>query len=254
MRGLRDDLKLALDPVEFARHVGMRPERWQADLLSTPSNRVILNCSRQAGKSSFSAILALHRALYFPKSLVLVFAPALRQSQEFFQKLDAFWRAAGLPGEADSERKLGLELKNGSRVEALPGSEKTTRGFSAPSLIIFEEASRIDDSLYFDGARPMIATVPDSTLLLISSPYGRRGFFYEEWEHGGPGWERFRITADDSEAVKSEYIEEERRIKSERQIAQEYYCEFTEADGAVFGGNLIDHAFDDDEVLPLWQD
>ncbi|PLS85351.1 MAG: hypothetical protein CYG60_13115 [Actinobacteria bacterium] len=231
----------------------MEPELWQESLLSTPSNRVILACSRQAGKSSFSAILALHRALYFPKSLVLVFAPALRQSQEFFQKVDEFWRAAELPGEANSERKLGLELKNGSRIEALPGSERTTRGFSAPSLIIFEEAARIEDALYYDGARPMIATVPESTLLLISSPYGKRGFFYHEWEHGGPGWERFRVTADDSDAVKSEYIEEERRIKSERQIRQEYYCEFLETEDSVFTSDLIEAALSD-EVEPLWTD
>lgn len=250
---LKDDLKFALNPAQFARHVGMKPEPWQEALLSTSSSRVILNCARQAGKSSFSAILALHRALYFPKSLVLVFAPALRQSQEFFQKVDAFWRAAELPGEANSERKLGLELKNGSRIEALPGSERTTRGFSAPSLIIFEEAARIDDALYFDGARPMIATVPDSTLLLISSPYGKRGFFYHEWEHGGPGWERFRVTADDSDAVKSEYIEEERLAKTERQIQQEYYCEFLETEDSVFTSDLIEAALSDD-VEPLWTD
>ncbi len=37
--------------ITFARRLGFEPEPWQADLLTTPSNRIILNCSRQVGKA-----------------------------------------------------------------------------------------------------------------------------------------------------------------------------------------------------------
>lgn len=125
MAQLRDDLRLALDRVAFARAVGLdEPDPWQEDLLRSESRRVLLNITRQGGKSTTAAMIALHRALYRPGSLVLALAPAERQSKELFSKITAFYRALGHAPAPDSDRKLGLELPNGSRIEALPGSEK----------------------------------------------------------------------------------------------------------------------------------
>jgi hypothetical protein len=90
MVSLSEDLKLALDRVAFAERLGIVPDRWQQDLLRSSSDRVLLNCSRQSGKSTMSAVIALHRALYHPGSLILCLAPALRQSQELFGKVLGF--------------------------------------------------------------------------------------------------------------------------------------------------------------------
>src|SRR5215217_786817 len=89
---LRDDLKLALDRVAFAEKLGISPDSWQEDFLRSSSDRVLLNCSRQPGKSTMSAVIALHCALYYPGSLVLCLAPTLRQSQELFAKVVGFYR------------------------------------------------------------------------------------------------------------------------------------------------------------------
>jgi len=63
---LGDDLRLALDRVAFVHKLGIDPDPWQRDLLRSDSDRVLLNCCRQSGKSTMSALLALHRALYHP--------------------------------------------------------------------------------------------------------------------------------------------------------------------------------------------
>jgi hypothetical protein len=63
MVALREDLRLALDCVAFARELGIVPDGWQEDLLRSSGGRVLLNCSRQSGKSTMSAVIALHRAL-----------------------------------------------------------------------------------------------------------------------------------------------------------------------------------------------
>src|SRR5215212_4186680 len=136
---LRDDLKLALDRVAFAEELGIVPDAWQKEFLRSSSDRVLLNCSRQSGKSTMSAVIALHRALYYPGSLVLCLAPALRQSRELFTKIAGFYRDLGRPVKAQGERKLSLELENDSRIITLPGSEKTIRGFSGVDLLIFDE-------------------------------------------------------------------------------------------------------------------
>jgi hypothetical protein len=93
------------------------------------------------------AIIALHRALYHPGSLILCLAPALRQSQELFGKIVGFYRHLGQPVPADAEQRLGLELTNGSRIVALPGTKKTIRGFSGVDLLVLHEATQVDDAL-----------------------------------------------------------------------------------------------------------
>jgi hypothetical protein len=78
---LRDDLRLALDRVSFAKELGIVPDGWQEDLLRSTSNRTLLNCCRQSGKSTMAALIGLHKALYRDGSLVLILAPAERQAQ-----------------------------------------------------------------------------------------------------------------------------------------------------------------------------
>src|SRR5215212_3822081 len=156
MAALREDLKLALDRAAFAEKLGIVPDGWQEDLLRSISERVLLNCCRQSGKSTMSGLIALHRALYHPGSLILCLAPALRQSQELFGKVLGFYRDLGRPILPQAERKLSLDLQNGSRIITLPGTEKTIRGFSGADLLIVDEASRVDDELYF-AIRPMLA-------------------------------------------------------------------------------------------------
>src|SRR5215203_1658010 len=107
-RDISQRILVGLDRVSFARSLGIEPDGWQADLLRSTSDRVLLNCSRQSGKSTISALIALHRALYYPGSLVLCLAPALRQSQELFGKVIGFYRDLERPVAASAERKLSL--------------------------------------------------------------------------------------------------------------------------------------------------
>src|ERR671916_2087683 len=192
MVGLSEDLWLALDRAAFARALGLEPDPWQERLLRSGSDRVLLNCCRQSGKSTMTAVIALHRALYHPGSLILCLAPALRQSQELFGKVLGFYRDLDRPILAQAERKLSLELENESRIVTLPGTEKTIRGFSGAALLIVDEASRVADELYF-ATRPMLA-VSGGSLMMLSTPYGKRGMFYEEWSQG-EGWECYEVPA-----------------------------------------------------------
>src|SRR5215203_3402422 len=167
MVSLAGDLRLALDRISFARALGLEPDPWQEDLLHSTSDRILLNCSRQSGKSTMTGIIALHRALYHPDSLILCLAPALRQSQELFGKVLSFYRDLGRPIPAHTERKLSLELQNDSRILTLPGSERTIRGYSGAALLVVDEAGRVDDELYY-SVRPMLA-VSGGALLMLST-------------------------------------------------------------------------------------
>src|SRR5215208_562055 len=112
MVAVREDIRLALDRVAFARvALGLEPDPWQKDLLRSTSDRVLLNISRQAGKSTMAALLALHKALYSPNSLTLILAPAERQAKETFSKAATMYASLGRGSVApESYRKLGMEL------------------------------------------------------------------------------------------------------------------------------------------------
>src|SRR5580704_10470228 len=85
---VRDDLRWGLDPVAFAIDaLRIVPDPWQEGVLRSSSRRLLLNCSRQAGKSTIASVLALHRALFHANSLVLLLSPSLRQSSELFRKV-----------------------------------------------------------------------------------------------------------------------------------------------------------------------
>ncbi len=217
----------AVDPVIFAEEfLDFNSDPWQADFLKSTDPRIILNCSRQSGKSTVTAILALWEAIYKPRSVIVLDSPSLRQSTELMIKFSEFLGQIDQKVKLDTDTKLSVRFSNGSRVLALPGSERTIRGLSAVTLFIGDEAAAIPDELY-KSIRPMLA-VSHGRLVLMSTPRGMQGFFWEIWERG-EGWTRYRITADQCPRISPEFLEEERRELGPIWFEQEYFCQFVAA-------------------------
>ncbi len=239
-----------LSPIELARQAGF-PNRdsWQREVLESPARQVILLASRQSGKSQTTAILATHRAVTIPDSLVLLLAPALRQSQELFRKVRACYAALGPTVPAVVENALSLELSNRSRIVCLPGKEQTVRGFSAPDLVIEDESARVPDELH-QAIRPMLA-ISRGRLVLLSSAFGRRGHFYESWENGGPDWLRVKVTAHEVPRIDPAWLAAERAAIGSWWFEQEYLCVFKDAIDSFFRSEDIAVAASSD-VLPLF--
>jgi len=217
-------------------------------VLGTTRKRGLLNCSRQWGKSTITAAKAVHQASSEPGSLTLVVSPSARQSGEFLRKAGGFVRKLGIRPKGDGDNELSIQMPNGSRIVGLPESEATIRGFSAVSLLLIDEAARVSDEVY-RAVRPMLA-VSQGALWLMSTPFGKRGFFYEAWAHGGGEWERIRAPATECPRIPREFLEEERAVQGERWFRQEYLCEFEDAVSGVFARDLVDRAITD-EVEPL---
>lgn len=230
------------DPVLMFEDRGMTCDPWQARVLRSHANRLLLLAARQSGKSTVTATLALRRALLYENSLVLLFAPSLRQSGELFRKVMLAYRELGRPVAAEKELSLSLDLVNGSRIVTLPGDEDTTRGYSAPALVILDEAARCNDDL-IAAISPMLATVPDGRLLLLSTPVGRRGVFFDLWTNNDPTWERIIAPASDCPRIDPAFLAQERLILGERWYNQEYMCRFEETIGQLFSSEEIDRAF-----------
>jgi hypothetical protein len=239
--------QLIADSSQIMALAGMEPDIWQEKLLRSPASQVLLLCSRQAGKSTVAAALALQTALARSHSPVLLLSPSLRQSSELFRKVIELYGALGRPMPVIAESALRIELANHSRIVALPGDEKNVRCFSGVGMLIIDEAARVEDSLY-RAVRPMLA-VSRGRLVALSTPFGKRGWFHDEW-HSTRDWERVRITAEECARIPQEFLEEERKALGERWYKQEYQCDWAENVNCVFSYASIQAAFTD-EVEPL---
>ena len=251
MQSLVNDLRLATNPVAFAAACGIeRLDKWQKQLLTTSATRIILNCARQTGKSTITALMALRVALYEGPALCLVLSPSERQSAEFFRKLVELYRR--LPDQAPllSESETRGRFANGSRIIALPGSSATIRGFSAAKLIAIDEAARVDDEL-FPSIKPMLVSSKGGRLVLLSTPAARAGSFFDIWTKGGPHWLKIKVTAEQSSVVNREVLEEDRQEMPPWRFKAEYMAEFVDDDATLFPSSLLDQLVRDD-IRPLF--
>ena len=241
---IASELRCALDPVAFAiERLGFTPDPWQAEVLRLGDKNTLLCCSRQAGKSTTTAIIALHCALFQPGALILLGSPSQRQSQELFTKIMDFFKALDQRPALDEDNKTGCRLTNGSRIVSLPGTGATVRGFSAPDLVIEDEAAFVADSFNL-AVRPMLA-VSHGRLILMSTPMGCIGHFYKSWTEGGDDWHRVKVPATECPRITAKFLASERREMGEMWFDQEYMCAFAEIMDSVFKMDAIESAISD---------
>ncbi len=256
----------SIDPTGYLASMGWISYPWQEVVLGK-HRRLILKCPRQSGKSTAIAAKAGHHCKHHPGALVMLLAPTENQAVELMEKIGVFLSQ-------DSEIRLlrdstiVKQFANGSRIRAFTANPTSVRGYSAPTMIIFDEAAYVEDELYLT-VRPMLTDNEDCELILLSTPNGRRGFFYDTWVDGDPDvWKKVQVDVLDilgdhpdfslkqrdlseqgvdlflSERHTKEFLEEELRVMGERWYRQEYGGEFLDMEGAVFRFDDVLAAFE----------
>jgi hypothetical protein len=172
----------------------------------------------------------------------------LRRSSELFRKTKDFLVA--LRAEIAEESALRLERSNGARVISLPGGAANIRGYSKPALVILDEAAFINDQM-IAALRPMLA-VSQGRLIMLSTPFGQRGQFFEAWMNGGASWQRFKVTAYQCPRIDPVWLANERQQLGPYIFASEYGCEFLGTLDAVFRYEDIQGMVSTD-IRPLFQ-
>lgn len=244
------DIAYRADPALMMSAAGIPPDPWQVSYLRSRAPRLILNCGRQTGKSTATAGKAVNRVCLYPDSLALLLSPSMRQVRELAAKIDDVYR--GLPGLPDMLTKSASEMTfaNGSRIVSLPSTEGTIRGFSKPDLVIIDEAAWVTDALY-NSVRPMLATSTNGQLILLSTPFGKEGFFARAWHAESSVWQRHTIKASDCPRISPAFLQEERDELGEWWYEQEYECAFKDSVDQLFSTDSIKAAFADDQLQPL---
>jgi len=107
----------------------------------------------------------------------------------------------------------------------------------------------VPDELYL-AVRPMLA-VSRGRLVAMSTPFGKRGWWYEAWRNGGRRWKRVEVTAHECPRIPEDFLEEERRTMGEWFFRQEYLAEFLDADTQAFATDDIERMFS--EEIETWE-
>jgi len=265
-----------VDPAGYIDRIWNPTYEWQREALNPIHRRLMLNCARQSGKSTIVAGLGLHTAKHKAKSLTLIFSPTEDQSKETIKKVQDYMDLDDSLQKLTrgGESKKAKEFRNGSRIIALSGSEKAARGYSSPDLIILDEAARVPEETY-RAVRPMLVKNPHAQMILLSTPWRKGGFFFEEWTKN-PIWKKIYVVPkwklDDEtgriierppidefkvemaqkgiDAFYSphhtlEFLYEELMSIGPIWFKREYGCEFIEGMETMFSLDLIESAYDD---------
>ena len=278
----------------YLERLGFESYQWQRDVLVTahrgivrgmacrdgrepsalpgPANpsRIWLGCARQSGKSEISAAIALWTAKMFPESFALIVAPAKDDARKTFAKIR---RMAARDPEITTlprDSKEELQLINNSRAVCV--ALERARGYSRPDVIIIDEAARVPDA-EIAAIRPTATTNPHAIQMMMSTPYGKRGFFYEAMDPGSE-WTKYQaippFCLDDRPAVipraesesefrermaaknirgyyspahRHDWLASELQMLGSHLWRQEYGFEFLDTQDQVFSSDHVDRMF-----------
>jgi hypothetical protein len=215
------DMAYRIDPALWVRHVlGVEPTPWQQQFQRAPRGASILALTaRQVGKTTSAAWAIAHFMLFAPGGLNVIACPAQRQSAEAVRRVYANLVKVG--AKFKSVNVYGLELTDGSRVLALPGSDDSIRGLTVDGWIVADEAARLTNEL-ISALRPMRARCPQARLAMLSTAWSRTDPFWTAWESDDPSWIRLRATADTPGLLRAEFLEQERRALGDNRYNREF--------------------------------
>ncbi len=218
---MEDKLGFDLDPL-------------QRRLLKSRAQRDLLNCTRKWGKITTVGAAACHEAAFMRGTKTVIVAPSLGQSTMLLQRVEEFAALAKLKSAPYRGEHPGLVLAGGV-VIALPGNEATVRGLEGTTWVIVDEAARVPDALFY-AVRPFLANT-NGRMTVMSTPFGKRGWFYTE--HNSKRWTVTRVSAPECPRISAEFLAEERLVLPDPWFRQEYLCEFTSVENAMFDHDLV---------------
>jgi hypothetical protein len=211
-----------IDPALWVQEVlGVAPTKWQENFLRAPRGAFIMALTaRQIGKTTVAGWAIAHAMTFYPGSLSVIACPAQRQSSEGVRRIRQVLLNAG--GQFKSENVYALELKNGSRVMALPSDDETIRGLTVDAWIVADEAARLNEDL-ITALHPMRARQPQARFAMLSTAWRRTDPFWTVWSSDNPNIIRLKATADsDDVPFTQQFLDEQRQLLGEQDFKQEY--------------------------------
>lgn len=225
---------------------GFKPYKHQRAVINevidkpNSSKTVVVLSSRQKGKSFMIANIALWKVFTGKRKIVIIVSPTLKQSKNIFKTIEE--AVAGLPIVRNiNGSDYLISFVNGSMIYFKSAEQREAlRGYTA-DLVCIDECAFIPDDIWHI-CQPW-RDFKRATVLMVSTPYVREGWFYEYYNYGIEGinntvtidWSSEEFREDIEKILPPERLEEYRKIMPKNQFKTEYLGQWLDDEGVVFG-------------------
>lgn len=195
---------------------------WQKEVLEQKKDVCIVS-GRQCGKSTVVALLAAQTALKIPNSYILIGAYVIDQTELLFWKIKDYIETKHASQVVGRMTLHFLKLKNGSIIicKAIGDTGAGMRGPTA-TMVIIDEAAFVPDRAWI-AIEPVIS-VAKGRIILLSTPQGKKGFFYEAYKN--PDFYVKKVSARDCPRHTKAFLDKKQAELSPVAFATEYLGEF----------------------------
>lgn len=204
---------------------------------------MVLVWSRQSGKSVFAEIACIE-ALCSPNKFSAYITPQYKHGEKVYEELVKYLEPTGLIKRKNGQ-KLRIESIYGSVLQFFSGDSPTAiRGNTVSGVLIIDEAAYFVDQLpngediWYNVIQP-ITKARQPKVIMISTPAGKRGFFYQFYNkalEGAKGYATLTRTIYDDSLATKEYIEDMKNGTPDKIFQQEYECIFLDSALTFFEG------------------
>ncbi|MGH2576490.1 MAG: terminase large subunit domain-containing protein [Actinomycetota bacterium] len=221
----------------FARLVGFPMTDWQADAFRLAQRYTVLRAPRQTGKSRCLAVTAAWGALRKPGQVVLIVSASEVGARRLLGTVRDVLASPVLRADVVDEQAGSVTLANGSRILALPASERAVRGWSA-DLLLGDEMAFVSDELIHGAILPTTLARPEARIVFASTPWTASGSFFDFCRLGESGSDpevrAWRWSVEDAQWVSPGEVERMRATMSPARFACEVQGDWAEGTAGFF--------------------
>lgn len=213
-------------------------------LVHNPMNEKIVLCySRQSGKSVLAEIILIEQ-LCLKNKFNAYISPTYQLGRKVFKEITSLLENTGIIKKANSST-LTIESVFGSTLQFFSAEAYTAiRGFTVSGILIIDEAAYIQDTMpngedFWGNIVMPITKARNCKVVLISTPCGKQGFFYDFYlraMNNEEGIVSLTRTIYDDSLCTPEQIEDIKRSINKKAFEQEFECKFLDSSLTFFEG------------------
>jgi hypothetical protein len=201
--------------------------------------------SRQASKTTVISAFTLHKIIFNEDYLMAIAANGGGAARELFGRVSLAyselpaWMQIGVKHIHGS----AMSLQTGSGVWAGNSNADAFRGQTLNDLLVDEAAFVPDSYKFFNAILPTISSGTMSKSVLLSTPNGKKGFYYDQMSKGMKGlndWFTLRIPWYYVPGRSQEWARTQIRNSSLEQFRQEYGAEFLGSSLNLIDNNTLE--------------
>lgn len=214
-------------------------EKWQEDcfqaVIQNYGKWIIVKSRRQVGKSALLKALLLYSSLKNKGAVSILCSPVISQSRKIFEEVVKM--ASNLVAQSNASL-LSVTFINGSKIEfvsAEQGSSIRGKTVKNGGLLVVDEAAFVSDDFFY-GVLVPTTNVYKASIIMTSSPFVKKGFFYELFSSPNENTLTFDwCNYDTSKYLSKETLEMYKNSLPRRIFQTEYMGEFADGDSYIFG-------------------